>query len=125
MLGERLGLNLTDAEEAKLFDFEDEPVRMIIDEFNHALTDEVARTIDYVIGQNPERSVQGVYYCGGGSRLSGLVEELEAKLTAPVAPLNPVQNLSGSGADKRSSHSGASVLGFDSRRVSTSCFRGL
>jgi len=97
MLSERLGLNLTDAEEAKLFDFEDEPVRMIIDEFNHALTDEVARTIDYVIGQNPERSVQGIYYCGGGSRLSGLVEELEAKLSAPVSPLNPVQNLSGSG----------------------------
>jgi type IV pilus assembly protein PilM len=97
MISERLGLNLTEAEEAKLFDFEDEPVRFIIDEFNHSLTEEIARTIDYVLGQNSERSVQGIFYCGGGSRLSGLIDELEARMTAPVAALNPVQNIAGSG----------------------------
>lgn len=97
LLSERLGISLEEAERAKMIEVEDRGVRGVVDEFNHALTEELARTIDFFMGQSPDKSIQGIYYCGGSSHLSGLVDELEARLTAPVQALNPVQNISGSG----------------------------
>jgi type IV pilus assembly protein PilM len=61
------------------------------------LVEEISRTLDFFISQSADRTIQGIYICGGASRTEGLGEALEAKLPAPVQPLNPIQNVAGSG----------------------------
>jgi type IV pilus assembly protein PilM len=97
MLSERLGVSLDEAENLKISDFENKAVSTVLDESNAILVDEVSRTIDFCLNQSADSSLDGVYVCGGASRTSGLMDLLASKLGAPVKPLNPVQNISGSG----------------------------
>lgn len=97
MLGERLGVPFDQAERIKIDDGATPAVRTITGEFIAILVEEITRTLDYYISQSAERSIQGIYVCGGASRLDGLSPALEARLPAPVQPLNPVQNIAGSG----------------------------
>lgn len=97
MLSERMGLPIDEAERIKIQESDTEAVESIVTEYIGGLVDEINRTLDYAIASNPEHAIQGIYICGGASRTYGLVEALEEKLPAPVQPLNPVQNIAGSG----------------------------
>lgn len=97
MLSERLGVTFEEAERIKVEEPENTTAQAIIGEFNALLVDEIARTIDFCLGQSSDRSLQGIYICGGGCRTVGLADELEARLPAQIHLLNPVQNISGSG----------------------------
>jgi type IV pilus assembly protein PilM len=96
-LSERLGIAFEEAEQAKINDAENASVRNVIGEFNTSLVEEISRTIDFSISQSADRAIQGIYICGGASKTYGLVEELEARMPAPVQFLNPVQSIVGSG----------------------------
>jgi type IV pilus assembly protein PilM len=97
MISERLRISLEDAERLKTADTKTPEVTPLINEFIHSLVEELTRTIDFAVGQGVDRSLESIYVCGGGSRLTGLWESLTEKMPAPVQPLNPVQNIAGSG----------------------------
>jgi type IV pilus assembly protein PilM len=97
MISERLGVSLDEAESLKIHDAEDSGVSALLAEYNTGLAEEVSRTIDFCLSQSVDASLDGVYVCGGGSRAVGLIPLLSSRLTAPVKPLNPVQNIAGSG----------------------------
>jgi type IV pilus assembly protein PilM len=97
MLSERLGIAFDQAEKLKISESSSPAIRTIIGEFSHSLGEEISRTLDFWSSQSPDRTVQGVYICGGASKTEGLVAVLEGKLPAPVQALNPIQNIVGSG----------------------------
>lgn len=97
LVAERLGVSPEEAEKLKIVESDSPAVQNVLSEFNTGLADEINRTLDFCMGQNPDRSISGVYVCGGASRTTGLMEILEEKLPAPVQPLNPIQNIAGSG----------------------------
>ncbi len=97
MISERLGVSLDEAEALKIDEAENKSVSTVLEEFLTTLTDEVSRTIDFSMTQNADSSLDGIFVCGGASRTYGLMKHLEKKVTVPVKPLNPVQNIAGSG----------------------------
>jgi len=97
MLSERLGVPIDQAEKMKIHEADTEAVDSIVTEYIQGLVDEINRTLDFAITQSPDHSMQGIFVCGGASRTYGLVEALEERLPVPVQPLNPVQNIAGSG----------------------------
>lgn len=97
MLSERLGISLDEAENLKINDYDNRSVAAVLEEFTNTLVDEVSRTIDFSLTQSADSAIDGIYICGGASRTHGLLKGLEKKLAAPVKPLNPVQNIAGSG----------------------------
>lgn len=97
MLSERLGIPIDQAERIKITESSAPAIKSIISEFTSTLVEEISRTLDFSIGQNSDRSIQGIYVCGGASRTEGLSQTMELKMPAPVRPLNPIQNIAGSG----------------------------
>jgi len=97
MLAERLGISPEEAEKTKIMESESGAVRAVVGEHVHGLVEEISRTLDFYMTQSHEKAIQGIYLCGGASRVEGLVESLEAKMPSPVMALNPVQNIAGSG----------------------------
>lgn len=97
MLSDRLGIAPDEAERIKLAESDSGAVRSIVGEFVHGLVEEISRTLDFFMTQSQDKAIQGIYICGGASRMDGLVEALETKMPAPVMALNPVQNIAGSG----------------------------
>jgi len=97
MLSERLGIPLDQAERIKIAEGTTSPIKEILSEYVHILTEEISRTLDFFSSQSPDRTIEGIYICGGASRTEGLVKTLEARVSVPVHPLNPVQNIAGSG----------------------------
>ena len=97
MLSERLGVSLDEAENLKINETESKSVATVLEEFTTMLVDEVSRTIDFSLTQSQDSAIDGIYICGGASRTHHLMRSLEKKLAAPVKPLNPVQNIAGSG----------------------------
>lgn len=97
LLSERLGVSLVEAEKLKINDGQNDGVYPIISEFSQSLIDEISRTLDFVATQNTDATLQGVYICGGGSKLIGLSETMAERLSIPVNRLNPIHNVSGSG----------------------------
>jgi Tfp pilus assembly PilM family ATPase len=97
MLSERLRISWEQAEQVKLDEGESSTIRPIIEEYVIGMVEEIVRTLDFGLPGAQERTIHGVYICGGGSRLSGLIPQLEEKMPAPVQPLNPIQNIAGSG----------------------------
>lgn len=121
LIAERLGIALTEAEKIKTTEGESDQVFPIISEFNQNLIDEISRTLDFVTTQNMEATLQGVYICGGGSKLVGLAEAMTERLSVPVKQLNPIHNVSGSGkkmnsnAVKEISYLGSVAIGLSLR----------
>lgn len=72
-------------------------MRPLIEECVHTLVDEVAKTLDFYLGQAKDRMIQKTYICGGGSLLLGLESELAEKMPAPVERLECTRHLSGTG----------------------------
>ena len=97
MLAERLGVGLEEAESLKIENYADERVASVMSEFNQLLVEELTRTIDFCLTQTADTALDSVYVCGGASKTHGLLEVLATKLAVPVRPLNPIQNLAGSG----------------------------
>lgn len=97
LLSDRLGVPPDQAERLKISDPGQPAVGNVIGEFVNGIADEINRTLDFCMGQNPDKSISGIYVCGGASRTNGLMSVLEEKLPAPVQPLNPIQNIAGSG----------------------------
>lgn len=97
MLAERLGVSFEQAEKIKITEGSAAPIKAVISEFVYSVAEEILRTLDFYISQSAERSIQGIYVCGGASKTEGLMQVLETKLPAPVQPLNPIQNIAGSG----------------------------
>lgn len=97
LLSERLGVSLDEAENLKVSDYENPTVATVIEEHVTGLVEEVSRTIDFCLTQTADGALDGVFVCGGAARTYGLFQALQVKLTAPVKPLNPAQNIAGSG----------------------------
>ena len=97
MISEKLGISLEEAEKLKITDYETEKVAPILEEHVAGLVEEVSRTIDFCLTQTADGALDGVFISGGAARTYGLMQALSQKLTAPVKPLNPVQNIAGSG----------------------------
>ncbi len=123
LLAERLGLPLDQAEKIKVTEADSDAVKAILNDFSMGLCEEILRTLDFFLSQSQERNIQGIYICGGASKTQGLVELLETKLPAPVAPLNPVQNIAGSGkkmnaqAIREIAYLGATAIGLALRKA--------
>jgi type IV pilus assembly protein PilM len=121
MLSERLGIPIDQAERIKISEGSTPAIKTIIGEFTSGLVEEISRTLDYSLGQSTDRSIHGIYVCGGGSRTEGLAQAMEARLPAPVQPLNPIQNIAGSGknmnaqAIRELSYLGAVAIGLSLR----------
>jgi type IV pilus assembly protein PilM len=121
MLSERLGVPIEQAERIKITESNAAAIKSIISEFTANLVEEISRTLDFSVGQNSDRSIQGIYICGGASRTEGLVQAMEQKMPAPVRPLNPIQNIAGSGrrmnaqALRELSYLGAVAIGLSLR----------
>jgi type IV pilus assembly protein PilM len=96
-IAEALGVSFDEAESIKLNDPENAQITTVMRQFIYQTVEEVSRTLDFAVSQASGSNLLGVYVCGGGSRLPGLMEMLEEKLPVPVQPLNPIQNISGSG----------------------------
>ena len=120
-IAEHLGCGFEDAEKAKIMQFADPQIRGVISEFNQGLVEEITRTLDFVVGQTVGSSIQGIFACGGASRTAGLIKLLAEKVTAPVGPLNPIQNIAGTGrkmnaqAIRELSYLGAVAIGLSLR----------
>jgi type IV pilus assembly protein PilM len=121
MLAERLGINFDQAEKLKITEATTPAVKAIVNEFIFSLSDDVARTLDFWSSGSQDQTVQGIYICGGGSKMDGLIPILESRLPAPVQPLNPIQNIVGSGkrmnaqAIRELSYLGAVAIGLSIR----------
>jgi type IV pilus assembly protein PilM len=121
LLAERLGVSAEQAEKLKLTEAESPAVKAILAEFSYSISEEIRRTLDFWASGSPDRNVQGVYICGGASKTEGLISILESKLPAPVQPLNPIQNVVGSGkrmnaqAIRELSYLGAVAIGLSIR----------
>ncbi len=57
------------------------------------LAGEVARSVEFLISQRPNITVEGVYLLGGGALLKDLDKFMQAQLGVPVAPLDPFRTL--------------------------------
>jgi type IV pilus assembly protein PilM len=58
-----------------------------------ALVDEIRGSLDYFTSSSPAGRVERLILTGGGSRLTGLGERLEASTRVPVTRGNPLQGL--------------------------------
>ncbi len=96
-LSQQLGLNLMDAEKAKIMEATKGNIKSVMNDYISGLVDEISRTLDFYISQAAGKSITGVFVCGGASRTAGLAQALEAKLPAPIQALNPIQGIAGSG----------------------------
>ena len=96
-LSQQLGLNLMDAEKAKIMEATKANIRSVMADYTTGLVDEISRTLDFYIGQSGGKSISAIYVCGGASRTAGLPQAMEAKLPAPIKALNPIQSIAGSG----------------------------
>lgn len=97
MISERLGIPIGAAERAKVSESNNAAVQEATREFVGRIVQEISRTIDYFVSQTSGATIQGVYVCGGGAQMDGLLGELNLKAPAPVQVLNPVQKVAGSG----------------------------
>jgi type IV pilus assembly protein PilM len=102
LISERLSIGVDQAERAKIFEPEHALVKPVLAEFVAALVEEIARTLDFYSTQSADRSLDGVYVCGGGSKTQGLIQTLESKISARVSELNPVKKIAGSGKGLKS-----------------------
>lgn len=122
-IAEAAGVSLSEAEQLKLAEEKDPVVLRTIQGFLQQLAEEISRTLDFFLSQALERSVAGIYICGGGSRLEGLTEVLSDRLALPVEILNPIQSVSGAGQRmnpeilKEVAHLGAVAVGLSLRRT--------
>jgi type IV pilus assembly protein PilM len=120
MLSERLGIPFDQAENVKITEGGTEAIRAILQEYVANIVEEIARTLDFAVTQ-ASGTIQGIYVCGGASRTEGLMRALEQRLPAPVQPLNPIQNIAGSGrkmnaqAIRELSYLGAVAIGLSLR----------
>ncbi len=96
-LSERLQISFLEAEMQKLTQPNSAQVKPILQEYAHLLVDEIAKTIDYYLGQVRDRSIQKIYICGGGSFLLGLEAELADKMPSPIERFDCTRHLAGTG----------------------------
>lgn len=126
LISERLGVALAEAEQMKITQSEEASVFPVISEFSQNMIDEIARTLDFCSTQNTDVALQGVYICGGGSKLLGLTRAMSERLSVPVHQLNPIHNISGSGkkmnteAVKELSYLGSVAIGLSLRKTGDS-----
>jgi type IV pilus assembly protein PilM len=97
-IAEALRCTYDEAEQVKINDPENAQITPAIRQFIYQTTEELSRTLDFAVTQQSMgAALENVYVCGGGTRLPGLMEMLTEKLPVPVEPLNPIQNIAGSG----------------------------
>ena len=96
-IADHLHVSFDEAEKIKINDPENTQITTVIRQFIYQTVEELSRTLDYAVSQANGQSLQGLYVCGGGSRLPGLFDMLVEKLPTPVHALNPIQNIAGSG----------------------------
>ena len=98
-----LGLSYDEAEELKKggrsSNNNQEAVRAVIESVNAEVASEIARTIDYFKSTGPDGDVQQVLLCGGGSQVTGLVQQLRDRMQAIVEMANPFAEMDTSGSD--------------------------
>ncbi|MCB0406350.1 MAG: type IV pilus assembly protein PilM [Bdellovibrionales bacterium] len=122
-ISQQLGVSLPEAEKMKIASATEPQVAQIIAQHCESLSEELSRTLDFYISQAPDRVIQGIYICGGASRTLGLIPAMEARLSAPIHVLNPIQNIAGSGkkmnaeAIKELSYLGAVAVGLSLRTL--------
>lgn len=57
------------------------------------VTSEIQRTIDYFAANNYKQYPKKVYLTGGSSKLTGILEDIEAKINIPTVIMNPFRNM--------------------------------
>ncbi|MHB1661618.1 MAG: type IV pilus assembly protein PilM [bacterium] len=57
------------------------------------VTSEIQRTIDYFAANNDKQYPKKVYLTGGSSKLTGILEDIEAKINIPTVIMNPFRNM--------------------------------
>ncbi|MHB8232620.1 MAG: type IV pilus assembly protein PilM [bacterium] len=57
------------------------------------VTSEIQRTIDYFAANNDKQYPKKVYLTGGSSKLTGILEDIEAKINIPTVIMNPFRNI--------------------------------
>lgn len=96
-IAQALGVPFETAEKIKITEPDQPEAGPALSQFLNMLMDEISRTLDLILSQGSDRTLMGIYVCGGASRTAGLLRKLGERLPAKVQPLNPVQNISGSG----------------------------
>jgi type IV pilus assembly protein PilM len=101
-LAEGMGVDLENAESIKLSASSGdstliEQVRPVIRETVHAITQEIAATVEFFLQSDefPDeiKQVDSIYLTGGGAQTLDLAESVSAHLKAPVQIVNPFQRI--------------------------------
>jgi type IV pilus assembly protein PilM len=99
-VGETLGVGMVDAEALKQlptlagYDFAQlAEAKRAADEGADVFVDEVRSSLDYFAASSPGERLRRLVLTGGGSRLNGLAERLEAATRLPVVLGNPLRTL--------------------------------
>jgi len=96
-ISDKLGVSIQEAELLKINNPREEAVLAVIHEYSNALVDEISRSLDYFMSQSQDASIDGIFVCGGGVLLYGLLDQLNERMPAPVEKLNPLKHIVGSG----------------------------
>ncbi len=97
-LCETLGMQPAQAEKAKTGTVPDGFDEHMINETLDRTTEHVASELHRQIGffwnaAGTDRGIETIYICGGGSRISGLIEEISAKAGTPCLALEPFRHV--------------------------------
>lgn len=90
-ISERLSIPLAEAEKIKITEPTSTLCAPIINEFTSNLVEELSRTIDFYSSQNTDVMLQGIYICGGGSQLNGLIAAMSNHFPVPVNQFVQIQ----------------------------------
>ncbi|MEX5212612.1 MAG: pilus assembly protein PilM [Nitrospiraceae bacterium] len=98
-----LGMSFEEAEEVKKSERpsggHEEIVRSVIENLNAEVASEIGRTIDYYKSTAGDGDVERLLLCGGGSKASGLLEQLRDRMRVKVELANPFQEIDCTSAD--------------------------
>lgn len=93
LLAERLGESIDQAEQIKLTEPDSPLIHPIITDYITLLTTEVQKNIDVFFSGSPDRHLRKVFYCGGGMKTPGLIDQLCTIYPEQTEQLNPIRHL--------------------------------
>ena len=102
-LQRQLLLTHEQAEGAKRGEFEEEMdkegVSTVVDDINAEVASEIARSIDYFKTTAVEGDIQKIALCGGGGKVTGLMDRLHERMGVEVELVNPFNQIDTASCD--------------------------
>jgi len=107
-IGRHLGVSLEEAENLKLSTSNSQEVpqevQNVIQSTHDSVGEEIRRTFDFYTATGNENPVRRIFYTGGASLTSGLVQSLNSLLQITLEPMNPFQKIKPNSSKISSEH---------------------